>query len=62
MGKSRGGIEAMLGPTPASEYFSDADLVYRLGAERGFISIDSEWLTLKFDQAGKVRDARIVTD
>ena len=37
-------------------------MVYWLGPERGFMSIDSEWLTLNFDQAGKVRDVDIVRD
>jgi hypothetical protein len=62
LGKPRAEIEAMLGPPTSTDKFRDSGLVYWLGPERGFISIDSEWLTLNFDQAGKVRDARIVTD
>ena len=62
LGKSRAEIEAMLGPPTSTDKFRDSGLVYWLGQERGFISIDSEWLTLNFDQAGKARDARIVTD
>jgi hypothetical protein len=62
LGKSRSEIEAMFGPPTSTDKFRDSGLVYWLGPERGFISIDSEWLTLNFDQAGKVRDARIVTD
>jgi hypothetical protein len=30
--------------------------------ERGFISIDSEWLVVRFDTAGKVSEYRIVRD
>ena len=62
LGKSRAEIETMLGPPTSTDKFRDSELVYWLGPERGFISIDSEWLTLNFDQAGKARDARIVTD
>jgi len=62
LGKSKAEIEAMLGPPTTTEKFGDSDLVYWLGPERGFISIDSEWLALYFDQAGSVRDARIVRD
>ena len=62
LGKSRAEIEAVLGPPTSTDKFRDSGLVYWLGPERGFISIDSEWLTLDFDHAGKVRDARIVTD
>lgn len=62
LGKSRAEIEAMLGPPKSTDYFRDSGLVYWLGPERGFMSIDSEWLTLDFDPAGRVRDARIVTD
>ncbi len=62
LGKSKGEVEAMLGPPTSTDKFSDAGLVYWLGPERGFISIDSEWLTLNFDQAGKVDDIQIVTD
>jgi hypothetical protein len=62
LGKSRAEIEIMLGPPTSTDKFRDSGLVYWLSPERGFISIDSEWLTLNFDQTGKVRDARIVTD
>jgi hypothetical protein len=62
LGKSRTEIEALLGPPTSTDKFRDSGLAYWLGPERGFISIDYEWLTLNFDQTGKVRDARIVTD
>lgn len=62
LGKSRAEIAALLGPPTSTDRFTDADLIYLLGPERGFIAIDSEWLTLRLDGAGNVRDARIVTD
>ncbi len=52
----------MLGEPPSTGYFSDWDLVYRLGMERGFISIDSEWLVTRLGPDGRVVQARIVTD
>jgi hypothetical protein len=35
-GRPRAEVVAMLGPPRKTEYFSDWDLVYRLGRERGF--------------------------
>lgn len=52
----------MLGKPPATDYFSDWDLVYWLGPERGFLSIDSEWLVVKLDQNEVVTDFKIVRD
>jgi hypothetical protein len=63
LAKHRSEIEAMLGqPTSTAKFRAYYDLVYWLGAERGFISIDSEWLVLRFDTAGRVAEARIVRD
>ena len=62
LGKSRREVEALLGPPTSTDKFRDSGLVYWLGTERGFINIDSEWLTLNFDKAGRVHDARIVRD
>ncbi len=61
-GKSRSEIEELLGVPPETGYFSDWDMVYRLGAERGFIGIDSEWLVLKVGNDNKVIEAQIVSD
>ena len=52
----------MLGEPPHTGYFKDWDLVYWLGRERGFISIDSEWLVVRLDPKGWVREYRIVRD
>ncbi len=51
-----------LGEPPPTNYFREWSMVYMLGSERGFMSIDSEWLVLRVDSAGHVSDARIVRD
>jgi outer membrane protein assembly factor BamE (lipoprotein component of BamABCDE complex) len=61
-GKTRGEVISLLGEPPATDYFSDWDLVYLLGPERGFISIDSEWLVVRFGQNGRVTEYQIVRD
>jgi hypothetical protein len=61
-GKTRPEVIAMLGEPPKTDYFSDWDLVYWLGNERGFISIDSEWLVVRFDAHKRVLEYRIVRD
>jgi hypothetical protein len=48
LGKTRVEIVELLGEPPPTEYFRNWDLVYWLGPERGFISIDSEWLVFRF--------------
>ena len=55
-------VTDMLGKPPATDYFSQWDLVYWLGPERGFLSIDSEWLVVKLDQNEVVADFKIVRD
>ena len=52
----------MLGEPPETEYFRDWDLVYWLGPERGFMSIDSEWLVLRLHENGRAAECRIVRD
>ena len=62
IGKSRDDVIDLLGaPTPTG-HFSDWDLIYILGAERGYISIDSEWLLIRLDSGGKVSEAALTTD
>jgi hypothetical protein len=61
-GKTRAEVVALLGEPPATGYFTDWSLVYWLGPERGFMGIDSEWLVIALDDAGRVGDCRIVTD
>lgn len=62
IGMSREEIESLLGRPPATAYFREfCDYVYWLGPERGFISIDSEWLCVSFNNDVVVR-AEIVRD
>ena len=62
VGKSRAEINDLLGIPPETAYFASYDYVYWLGPERGFISIDSEWLCLKFSDDDVVTDARVTRD
>jgi len=61
IGAERNKIIEMLGEPDFKNMRSDDDYVYWLGPERGFISIDSELLILKF-KSGKVSDVLIGTD
>ncbi len=61
-GRTRSEIVALLGAPSKTEYFREYDLVYWLGPERSLISIDSEWLVMRLDSAGRVSDYRLVTD
>jgi hypothetical protein len=52
-GRSRQEIETLLGPPSQTTHFKGTgrDLIYPLGWERGsYITIDSEWLLIWFDQ------------
>ena len=61
-GLPRAEVVALLGADARTGYFREYDLVYWLGPERGPFSIDSEWLVLRLDQAGRVAEAKLVTD
>lgn len=61
-GNTKAEILALLGEADNTGYFRNYDLVYRLGAERGFISIDSEWLLFRLDTNNTVKEYRIVSD
>jgi len=61
-GRTRNEVVEMLGEPPHTEYFREWNLVYWLGPERGFMSIDSEWLVFRFDTQGHVAEYRIVRD
>jgi len=61
-GMTREQVVAIVGEPDKTEYFKERDLVYWLGPERGFISIDSEWLVFRLDSQKKVTDLRIVRD
>ena len=62
IGLTRQEVVARLGEPPKTEYFKNFDLVYYLGPERGFISIDSEWLVLKLGPDSRVTRATIARD
>jgi hypothetical protein len=62
IGLTRQEVVSRLGEPPKTEYFKNFDLVYYLGPERGFISIDSEWLVVKFSPDGRVERAAIAKD
>jgi hypothetical protein len=62
VGKTRAEILAMLGEPPATDNMSDWTLVYVLGPERGFFSINYEWLVMRIDEAGLVTEAAVMSD
>ena len=64
-GLSREQVVKLLGqPDRIGRYVKaglDKDFNYDLGAEKGFISIDREWLTIKFE-SGKVSEVLVTRD
>jgi hypothetical protein len=62
IGKTPSEVIAMLGDPPPTEYFRGWSMVYNLGAERGFISIDSEWLLLRIGKTGLITEASLGRD
>ena len=61
IGMSKSEVNNLLGIPPKTGYFSNYDYVYWLGPERGFLSIDSEWLVIKFEN-DRVVEAKITRD
>ena len=61
-GRTRAEVVALLGEPRPTVYFQNYDLVYWLGPERGWISIDSEWLVFRLDATRRVAEYRLVTD
>ncbi len=62
IGRQRGDVVAQLGEPPPTDYMSDWDLAYNLGAERGIFAIDSEWLVVRIGGDGTVTEAAILID
>ena len=62
VGMSQQQVSSLLGPADDTDYFRNWDMVYWLGPERGFLSIDSEWLVLRLDEQKRVNDFAIVRD
>jgi hypothetical protein len=61
----RADIEALLGPSGMTKHFEDADydLIYRTGFQRDvWFSVDSEWLVIWLDDAGKFERYAIYGD
>jgi hypothetical protein len=62
LGKPRAVVLDLLGPPPETPYFREYDLVYYLGAERSYMSIDSEWLLIKFNEDDQAIEVVIRSD
>jgi outer membrane protein assembly factor BamE (lipoprotein component of BamABCDE complex) len=62
IGMSRADVLSMLGEPTATSHFRRYDLVYWLGDERGWMSVDSEWLVMKLDEGGRASSAEIARD
>lgn len=61
-GKTRAEVVEVLGEPPPTAYFGGWDLVYWLGPERGFFSIDSEWLVVRLGEGERVAEYHIARD
>lgn len=62
VGRTRAEIEAQLGLMSQLRSFEGWDMVYLLGDERGFFSIDDEWLVIRLNASGRASEVRIITD
>ena len=62
VGMNRAEIVSMLGEPTQTSHFREYDLVYVLGNERGWLSIDSEWLLMRLDVNGRVSTAELGRD
>jgi len=62
IGLTRQEVVALLGEPPKTEYFREFDMVYYLGPDRGFITVDSEWLVTKLGPDGRVQRVTIAHD
>jgi hypothetical protein len=61
-GMTRSEILGLLGKPPPTDKFDDHGLVYVLGPERGWISLDYEWLLVDFDSTGRASIVTVVSD
>ena len=61
-GMTRLEVIALLGEPSGTEKFKDHGVVYVLGPEYGFVSVDHHWLLVDFDLAGKVSNVVVVSD
>lgn len=61
-GLTRAEVTDLLGEPPRTDYFTNWDLVYWLGPERGYLALDYEWLAVRLGPDGRVEKAQLVTD
>lgn len=61
-GATRAEVIALLGVPTETDKFADHDLVYWLGPEEDTISVDSEWLLVDLDTAGRVKTVAVAAD
>ena len=67
-GLSRAEVNQLLGPHSdievlyMSDQFKNYDSVYWLGPRSAPMSFDDEWLAISFDERGKVRTYKVVTN
>lgn len=61
-GISRLQVIELLGEQTETKKMQEYDLVYWLGMEKSFISIDSLWLVIKFDKEDRLTEFKILTD
>lgn len=61
-GMTRAQVVRLLGDPEETDYFSDSEMVYVLGPERGFLSIDYEWLLFELDRSERVISYKVMTD
>lgn len=61
-GMTRQEVITLLGKPTETPHFRDRDLVYWLGNEEGYVSIDSAWLVIDLDGTDAVEGFEKVTD
>jgi hypothetical protein len=61
-GMTRDQLIALLGPGSDTPLFGDYDVRYELGSEFGQISLDRLWLVIRCDDAGRVREYRLLKE
>lgn len=62
VGKSREDALAMLGEPSDADFGEHWNIVFRLGQCRHIVGIDTEFLAVHIDDAGKIAEAQIVED
>lgn len=61
-GMTKASVLELLGAPTETPKFQDHDLVYWLGPESGFVSVDSSWLVIDLDQEEQVEKFSVVSD